>query len=584
MDAAPSREDLPDRGIAPMLGMICLLIGLINIAGAVFPRFRHSRLHELAEVLPGMVTAVATAASLVVGILLVLLAHGLRRRKRRAWRAAVLLLSLNILLDVVRWHAMVASIISAFFLTALVVYRDEFYALSDPRTRWRALWNLLGMGAVSVLLGLAVVSAHDDIVGAPSLSDRLTHVFFGFVGLTGPVRYSEGRTADLVVISLVALGITTAFTSAYLFLRPERPAAKLAPADEERLRALIAERGGRDSLAYFALRRDKSVIFSASGKAAVAYRVVNGVMLAAGDPIGDVEAWPGAIRRFVAEARRHAWLPAVMGCSELGGTVWTRETGLTALEIGDEAIVDTRAFSLEGRAMRNVRQMVARIRRSGYFCRVRPMHELSDEERGQLRRVAAQWRVNGDERGFSMALGRLADPADDACLLVTAHDEAGDTRAFLHFAPWGTDGASLDIMRRDRSADPGLNELMVVSAVEAAPQFGIRFVSLNFAAFRAALARGERLGAGPILKAWHRVLLFMSRWLQIESLYRFNAKFQPRWEPRFLVFPRTRDLPRIGLATLRAESLLSIGVPRPRFIRRTWREAPTSVPIADRSR
>jgi lysyl-tRNA synthetase class 2 len=583
MDGAQSRDELPSRSVAPLLGTVCLFIGLINIVGAVWPRFRHSRLHELAEMLPGAVSAVATAAALVVGILLVLLAHGLKRLKRRAWRAAVLLLAVNILLDVLRWHAMIAAIVSALILTALVVYRDEFYALSDPRTRWRALWNLLGMGTVSVLLGLAVVSAHDDIVGNPPLSDRLTHVFYGFVGLTGPVSYTEQRTADLVLFSLVGLGLVTALTSAYLFLRPERPAAKLAPDDEERLRALITEHGARDSLAYFALRRDKSVIFSASGKAAVAYRVVNGVMLASGDPIGDVEAWPGAIRRFVAEARRHAWIPAVMGCSELGGTVWTRETGLTALEIGDEAIVDTHEFTLDGRAMRNVRQMVARVRRAGYSCRVRRMGDLNAEERAQIRQTAAKWRINGDERGFSMALGRLADPADDACLLVTAHDETGEPRAFLHFTPWGRDGVSLDIMRRDRSADPGLNELMVVSAVEAAPGLGIRRVSLNFAAFRAALARGERLGAGPILRAWHRVLLFLSRWLQIESLYRFNAKFQPGWEPRFLVFPHTSDLPRIGLATLRAESLLAEGLPRLWFIRRTWRAAPTSAPLADHS-
>src|SRR4051812_27524425 len=233
MDGPPSRDELPSRSIAPLLGTFCLLIGLINIVGAVWPRFRHSRLHELAEVLPGAVSAVATAAALVVGILLVLLAHGLKRRKRRAWRASVLLLAVNVLLDVLRWHAMIATIISALFLTALVVYRDEFYALSDPRTRWRALWNLLGMGAGSVVLGLAVVSAHRDIVGDPPLSDRLTDVFYGFVGLNGPVTYSEDRTADLVLFSLVGLGLVTAFTSAYLFLRPERPAATLAPDDED---------------------------------------------------------------------------------------------------------------------------------------------------------------------------------------------------------------------------------------------------------------------------------------------------------------------------------------------------------------
>ena len=106
---------------------------------------------------------------------------------------------------------------------------------------------------------------------------------------------------------------------------------------------------------------------------------------------------------------------------------------------------------------------------------------------------------------------------------------------------------SLDLMRRDRTAHPGMNELLIVAAIQAAPGLGIKRVSLNFAMFRSALARGEQIGAGPVLRAWRGLLVFLSRWFQIESLYKFNAKFQPLWEPRFLVFRNSRDLPRIGL-------------------------------------
>ena len=113
------------------------------------------------------------------------------------------------------------------------------------------------------------------------------------------------------------------------------------------------------------------MIWSPSGKSCVCYRVVSGVMLASGDPIGDPEAWPGAIAEFLAEAARHAWRPAVMGCSELGAEVWCREGDLTALELGDEAIVNVADFSLSGRAMRNVRQMVNRVAKNGYVAEVR---------------------------------------------------------------------------------------------------------------------------------------------------------------------------------------------------------------------
>ncbi|GFN04874.1 hypothetical protein Smic_34300 [Streptomyces microflavus] len=292
-------------------------------------------------------------------------------------------------------------------------------------------------------------------------------------------------------------------------------------------------------------------------------------MLAGGDPIGDVEAWPGAIERFMDEAKAHSWTPAVMGCSERGGEVWTRETGLTALELGDEAVVDVADFSLAGRAMRNVRQMVGRIERNGYETRVRRARDIGATELERIRRAAADWRGTDTERGFSMALGRIGDPADGDCVIATAHlpgsgdGPHGDLKAVLHFVPWGRDGMSLELMRRDRSADPGMNELLIVASLQAAGKLGVARVSLNFAMFRSALARGERLGAGPVLRCWRGLLIFLSRWFQIESLYKFNAKFRPRWEPRFVVFRTSRDLPRIGIAAMQAEGFVNLSLPRP---------------------
>ncbi|WP_377269982.1 phosphatidylglycerol lysyltransferase domain-containing protein [Peterkaempfera sp. SMS 1(5)a] len=562
------------RAWAPAaVGYAALLIGLVDIAGAVFPRFRHTRMHELAALLPGGVTTLATAGSLMIGVLLVLLAHALRRRKRRAWRAVMVLLPVSAVFHLLRWHATVTAVVSLVLLAVMLAHRSEFYAKADPRTRWRALWSFLGLGATSVGLGLVIVSVHPrSELGNPGLRQRLQEVAYGLVGFNGPIHYSFERTSDLVGYSLAGLGLLTAMVTAYLALRPSEPVAVLSLADEDRLRALLDRHGARDSLGYFALRRDKSVLFSPSGKAAISYRVVSGVMLASGDPVGDVEAWPGAIKIFLAEARAHAWVPAVMGCSELGGEVWTREAGLDALELGDEAIVRTDDFSLSGRAMRNVRQMVKRIERNGYSCKVRRVAELSAEERRRVVRAAALWRGTDTERGFSMALGRFGDPCDDAGLVVTAHRGAepgqwedpalGDLKAVLHFVPWGVDGISLELMRRDRAADPGLNELLIVAALQAAPELGVKRVSLNFAMFRSALARGERLGAGPVLRAWRGLLVFLSRWFQIESLYKFNAKFQPEWEPRFLVYPTARDLPRIGFAAMQAEAFITVGMPR----------------------
>ncbi|WP_078862603.1 phosphatidylglycerol lysyltransferase domain-containing protein [Streptomyces sp. NRRL F-5123] len=572
------RWPVPSRAVPRIIGTATAVIGLLDVISAVFPAFRNGRMHHMAAVFPGTVSTLAGATSIVTGILLLMLAHALKRGKVRAWWATVALLPVGAATQLIYRHSYFGACVSLVLLAVLVRNRREFTALSDPRTRWRALLNFVTLSATAFALGLVITSAHPASErGNPGLLDRCQHVMLGLFGVEGPVGYTSDRVGDLVGYSLGGLGLLIAASTAYLALRPARPVAELSEADEARLRALLARHGGRDSLGHFALRRDKSVVFSPSGKAAVCYRVVSGVALAGGDPIGDVEAWPGAIESFVDLARAHAWLPAIVGCSETGAEVWTRETGLDALELGDEAIVDTDRFTLEGRAMRNVRQMVKRIERAGYVTRVRRVRELGEDEKQQVRLAADAWRGTDTERGFSMALGRFGEDVDGDCVVVTAHKEPdpgaahpelGDLRAVLHFVPWGRDGMSLEMMRRDRAADPGLNELLIVAALQQAPGLGVARVSLNFAMFRSALARGERIGAGPVLRGWRGLLVFLSRWFQIESLYKFNAKFQPEWVPRFLVFPNSRDLPRIGFATMQAEGFVTLSLPLPDAVQR----------------
>src|SRR5262249_3141000 len=149
----------------------------------------------------------------------------------------------------------------------------------------------------------------------------------------------EGRN-DLFAIVTGTLGFLTAIVTAYIFLRPDEPEGRLGAVDATQIRSLLDKHGDADSLGYFALRNDKSVMWSPTGKSCIGYRVLSGVMLASGDPLGDSEAWPGAIKAFLDTAARHAWVPAVVGCSEHGAEVWCRQGALTALELGDEAIVD----------------------------------------------------------------------------------------------------------------------------------------------------------------------------------------------------------------------------------------------------
>jgi lysyl-tRNA synthetase class 2 len=468
----------------------------------------------------------------------------------------VVLLAFNIAIHLLHGLSHIGlALVSTIALGALLHFRDHFYARGDPRTRWRALLVFCGLAVADVAIGLAYILLARGLARDYSFPQRLQHVLYGLAGFSGPVQFVPETRSDLFDLLTTGLGVFTLIMTAYLFLRPAEPKGRLGRQDAARIRDLLGRYGERDSLGYFALRDDKNVVWSPTGKSCICYRVVSGVMLAGADPIGDPEAWPGAIHAFLDEAASHAWVPAVMGCSELGAEIWCREGCLTALELGDEAIVGVADFSLGGRQMRNVRQMVSRVARHGYVAEIRRLGDIPREEIEDIVRQADSWRGSPTERGFSMALGRVGGPGDEDCVVATATED-GVLRALLHFVPWGSDGLSLDLMRRDRASQPGLNDFLIVEAIKTAPSLGVKRLSLNFAVFRAALERGEKIGAGPVLRAWRWLLVFASRWFQIESLYKFNAKFCPQWQPRFFVFPGTKDTPRIALAALEAEAFL----------------------------
>jgi len=534
--------------------LLTTLIGLSDILGIFRSDLVH-KLHKINYLVPGTLTSGIRSADVIIGLMLLMLAHGLRRRKRRAYQAVVALLAFDTAIHFWHSHRIPTAIVSLVLLVALLYFRREFYAEGDPRTRWRALWVFAGLVVADVAIGLTYIILAHGLQADYSFGQRVQEVVYGLIGISGPVQWVPEARADLFNLLSSALGLFTLLVTVYLFLRPAEPRARLGRADAGRVRELLGKYGDRDSLGYFALRNDKSVIWSPTGKACVCYRVVSGVMLASGDPIGDPEAWPGAIGPFLDEAARHAWAPAVMGCSELGAEVWCREGNLTALELGDEAIVYVADFSLSGRSMRNVRQMVNRVAKHGYVAEIRRVGDIPPRELDAIVRAADSWRGSQTERGFSMALGRIGAPGDENCVLATATLD-GTVRAVLQLVPWGADGLSLDLMRRDKGAQPGLNDFLITETIKAAPCLGVKRISLNFAVFRAALERGERIGAGPVLKAWRSVLIFLSKWFQIESLYKFNAKFCPVWQPRFFVFPSTKDAPRIAVAALEAEAFL----------------------------
>jgi lysyl-tRNA synthetase class 2 len=155
-----------------------------------------------------------------------------------------------------------------------------------------------------------------------------------------------------------------------------------------------------------------------------------------------------------------------------------------------------------------------------------------------------------------MAMDSIAGEHDEQTLVVLARDEsdpARPVRGVLHFVPcYGRPAMSLSFMRRDPETPNGLTEFMVVRAIELLRERGVDEISLNFAAFAKWMHSPDR----RCERVLGKLIALANPFFQIESLYRFNAKFFPRWEPRYLVYEGLFGLPRASLAALWAEGQL----------------------------
>ncbi|WP_460369537.1 bifunctional lysylphosphatidylglycerol flippase/synthetase MprF, partial [Actinocorallia lasiicapitis] len=300
---------------------------------------------------------------------------------------------------------------------------------------------------------------------------------------------------------------------------------------------LVAEPGS-GTLAPFALRRDKSYVFAPGGRAAIGYRVLFGVAVAGGDPVGDPRSHPAAVGAFLELCARNGWRPAVLAA----GREWP---GMKQIGIGDEVVLTPAGFTLAGRAMRNVRQAVRRTHNAGVRTEILAERELSPALRESLLEIARLSLGGAAERGFSMNLDELLTGRHPGCVVTVAYLGARPI-AFQRYARCG-DGLSLDAMRRHPAAPNGVHERLIADLVAAtdAPA-----VSLNFAAFRELLDAAdrtlpERLG--------YRVLHLLDPLIAVESLYLFNRKFHGAYVPRGVVVRSWLDLGWVAAALLTLE-------------------------------
>jgi lysylphosphatidylglycerol synthetase-like protein (DUF2156 family) len=544
--------------------VLVAMAGILSLVSA-FVQPAQDRLQALLKFIPLAVPEAADALVALGSMGLLILARGVRRGQRHAWLICEGLLVGTAVLHLVKGVDVEEAVIALAVAAYLFVNRDAFKAGVDVPSATRGVLTLLSGLAVAVVAGTIGI----EIGTALSRSRHyqrfpLPRALFAaaerLVGIRTVVL--PDRLDDFVAPAILTVAIGLGLAAAWLFFRPV--VARRAHGggggggDNGLVKARdIVRRHGSGTLDYFAVRSDKQFFFW--GDSMVAYGVYGGVCLVSPDPIGPraerEETWK-AFRRFADE---QGWTLAVLGAGEEWLPTY-RSSGMHDLYVGDEAVVDCERFTLEGGRYKGLRQAVNRIAKYGYTTTFHDPARLTPALRGQLETVMTKSRRGDVERGFSMTLGRAFDPDDEGLLLAVVHGPSGDAVAFCQYVPAnGIDGYSLDLMRRDDGDHPnGLLDFAIVETIRYLRQQGRRGLGLNFATMRAVLAGEAGEGMSQRIQAW--LLRRMSDSMQIESLWKFNAKYDPDWQPRYALYDSPEHALPAAIAVARAESFWELPV------------------------
>ena len=545
------------RRLPGVAAFAAAFVGLVNIASALTPNIRW-RGHALLGFEPVPAMRLFHALALPAGAALLLVAPYLLKRRRRAWEAAVFLMLALGLFDLLKGLDFEETAITWGVAAILLVGHNAFRVRHDPITLRSATWRVPLLGLFGLALAALAVWAEK---GRPSWGSVLRETGDLLAWQQGPLRF-ERHAALHTHFAWIPLGVHlvevgTLLAIAYVIFRPLAAPRALPDLAARGLAARLVRAHGTDTLSFFKLRADKQYFFSGDGSAFVGYRIENGVLLLSGDPIGPPDAIEPLLGELRAFADARGLKLGAVGASERLRPSYER-LGLRTLYLGDEAIIELERFSLEGRPIRKIRQSVTRLHKAGFAAELREVRELDAPTIAEIERVIERGRQGAPERGFSMAMDSLSGRHCDETLVVLARDSEGAIRGVLHFVPcYGRAAVSLSFMRRDPETPNGLTEFLVARAAELLRERGLRELSLNFATF----AKWMHSPARRHERVLGKLVALGNPFFQIESLYRFNAKFFPRWEPRYLVYEGALGLPRASLAAAWAEGQL----PKPRL-------------------
>lgn len=535
--------------------------------------------------------------AILPSFLLLLLADGLRRGRRFAWVAVLLMqVALSVLavitiagvlqpavphtaapntparegvggIDLSGYShplSLVLPMLLPLFLTAVLFLGRTLFPVSAPPGTYRRLarrvlvaWVLLGAAYVGA--GLALAGGFTPAPGLPQLIADVPDRFLplGFLVDLSPAFFPESTAA---VLLYEGIGVVFWAVTGILLLRTFlRPAHGRHSADEDRARTILKAHGG-SSLSWMTTWAGNSYWFSASGGSFVAYRVIAGVALALGVPVGPRSDRESSFAEFSGYCRLNGWTPCFYFVPQ-DLRNHASSLGWGSVQVAHETVLPLHSLSFRGKKFQDVRTALNNAAKEGIRAEWTTYAAAPRSVQAQIQALSEEWVADKKvpEMGFTLgSLDELDDP-EVRCLLAV--DSRHTVHAVASWLPVYRDGRivgwTLDFMRRRGSGFRASIDFLIASAALSLKDEGCEFISLS----GAPLARPPRDPRaahhapdtdGGLDRLLDRLGAMLEPVYGFRSLLAFKAKFKPDYTPMYMLFPDAAALPAIANAITRA--------------------------------
>lgn len=531
-----------------LVSLLIFTAGLLNIYSAFYTQHVF-RMEILNDFLPLEIRYGSRTLIVLSGFFLLFLARGIFQKKYRAWLIALIILTSSLILHLFKGLDVEESIILLAPIALLVVFRAEFTIRSATTQLIQRV--KISIGVLTLLLLYSTVGFF-LLQGQFSRDVTWPNIYrdyeYTITGTGSDTLIPKTKRAEWFENSIGGVGWTAfLFVVAVLFgprLLKNRPTEE----DLATARGLVLE-FGKHPTAYFSLMPDKQLFFNADKNCIIAYKISGGTALVLGDIMGPAEQTEACLKNFIKEMAGRGISVAFYQTSENYLNLY-RNLGYKWLKIGEDAVIDLENFSLNGPAMKNVRNSAVSVQKKGVTFTWHPMDELPWKTLHKILSLRENWEKDKHGRVMTFSLGFFPFPPEPEARVLTAFDSSQNLLGVFSFFPFGGKlGMNLDLMIRSQSAPNGLVEACLAEAATFFKSEGKKMLSIGLAT--SFYTNTDQMKMTAAQKAVNFLYQNFNRFYPYQTLASFKEKFQPAWQPRFLVYKNEAELPKITLGLVR---------------------------------